>query len=79
MSVLSYAQAKQLTLDRLKKVRDSMPYSEREMPRYVLGAPNAAKTETLSILDLIRQVEMDTPLGRAYIYGDVQQLGYAVR
>ena len=78
MSMISYAQAKQLTLSRLRTVMKDMAVSERGMPRYVLGDPVTGMMKTLSILDLIREVEGDTSLGRNYVYSEASQLGYAI-
>lgn len=72
MSVISYAQAKTLVLDRLDGVLKTMPVSERDRPRYVIGF------KTFSINQLIVQVEMDTETGKSYVYSEARNLGYAV-
>jgi len=78
MSMISYAQAKQLTLDRLRTVMNSMPVSERGMPRYILGDPVTGVMKSLSILDLINEVQRDTNIGKNYVYSEAKQLGYAI-
>lgn len=78
MSAISYFQAKDLTLARLRKVMSEMPVSERGMPRYVLGDPVTGVMRNLSVLDLIREVEGDTALGRNYVYSEARLLGYVI-
>ena len=70
--VLSFSQAKKLVLDRLRTVMREMPVSEREMPRYVINF------KSYSILDLITQVEMETDVGRAFVYDEVKRLNYII-
>lgn len=78
MSVISFQQAKQLILDRLMTMRNAMPVSERDMPRYIIGDPATRAWKTLSINDLITNVQMETQLGKSYVYSEVKRLGYAI-
>jgi len=70
---ISYAEARTLVLSRLRDTMTRLPVVEREKPRYIINF------RSLSILDLIREVEMDTDLGRRYVYDEARRLGYAIR
>jgi len=72
MSVISYAQAKQLVLARLRQEMATMPASERTRPRYIINF------KPYSILDLIAIVQRETPDGVKFVMDTVKQLGYAV-
>lgn len=78
MSAISYAQAKNLVLSRLKTAMTEIPVSERGMPRYIMGDPVTGRTVTLSILDLISNVEMNTAIGKAYVYDEAKRLDYVI-
>jgi len=71
--IISYYEAKQLILSRLRRVMEELPIAERAMPRYIINM------KAYSILDLIREVEMDTSLGRQYVYDEARRLGYVIR
>jgi hypothetical protein len=73
LSVITYEQAKTLILERLNQQAKQLPESEKQRPRFIVG-----NMKTLSILDLIAEIERDTELGRAYVNDQVKQLGYAV-
>ncbi len=73
MSEIAYSEAKKLTLARLRQVMESLAVSERPRPRYVRDF------KTLSILDLIAEVERDTEIGKKEVYEEAKQLGYLVK
>ena len=72
MSVVPYRVAKEMAIRRLRAIISRLPPEERDKPSVVIaGRP-------LSYLDLLREVENDTPVGRQYVYMVARQLGYAV-
>ena len=72
MSAISFAEAKQLTLARLKQWLEELPEAERRRPRKILDF------KAYSVLDLIREVEMETEVGKNIVYDEVKRLGYLV-
>ena len=62
MSAISYQDAKAIVLARLQRIIESLPVAERSMPRIVINM------RPYSYLDLLREVQMDTDVGRAYVY-----------
>jgi len=72
MSVISFEQAKELTLARLRQWLAELPEAERRRPRKIIDF------KAYSVLDLIREVEMETEVGKKYLYDQVKQLGYLV-
>jgi len=72
MSVISFRQAKELTLADLRKTMSEMPVAERSRPRYVINF------KPYSILDLIALVTRDAPEIRDYVYDRAKYLGYVV-
>ena len=72
MSVISYEDAKQLTLDRLEQVKNSLPASERSRPRYIIQG------KSFSVLSLISEVIRNTDVGKSRVYSEMQSLGYAI-
>jgi len=73
MSVISYEEAKALVLARLRQWLQELPEAERGRPRKIINF------KPYSVLDLIREVEMDTDVGRKYVYDEAKRLGYAVQ
>ena len=72
MSAISYQDAKAIVLARLQRIIESLPVAERSMPRIVINM------RPYSYLDLLREVQMDTDVGRAYVYMVAKQLGYVI-
>lgn len=72
MSVISFEQAKELTLARLRQWLEELPEAERRRPRKIIDF------KAYSVLDLIREVEMETEAGKTIIYDEVKRLGYLV-
>ena len=72
MSVISFEQGKQLTLARLRQWREELPEAERRRPRKIIDF------KAFSVLDMIREVEMETETGKKIIYDEVKRLGYLV-
>lgn len=72
MSEITYSQAKQLVLARLREVMMLLPVSERPRPRYVIAF------KSYSILSLISEVERDSDVGKSWIYSEMERLGYAI-
>jgi hypothetical protein len=72
VSVVSFAEAKQLTLARLRQWLEELPEAERRRPRKIIDF------KAYSVLDLIREVEMETEAGKKYIYDEAKRLGYVV-
>jgi len=73
LSVISFAEAKQLTLARLRQWLKELPEAERRRPRKIINF------KAYSVLDLIREVEMGTEVGRRIIYDEMKRLGYVVQ
>ena len=73
MSVISFEEAKQLTLARLRQWLEELPEAERRRPRKIINF------KAYSVLDLIREVEMETEVGRMIIYDEMKRLGYVVQ
>lgn len=74
MSVIDFDRAKALVLADLRQTMTRLPVAERERPRYVIG-----DFRPLSILDLIREVEKGTVLGRQWVYQRAKYIGYVVK
>jgi hypothetical protein len=72
MSVISFAQAKELTLARLREWLNSLPAAERTRPRKIINY------KPYSVTDLIREVERESTVGKEIVYDEVKKLGYAV-
>jgi hypothetical protein len=72
MSTISFADAKQLTLARLKQWLEELPEAERRRPRKII------EFKAYSVLDLVREVEMETEVGKKYIYDEMKRLNYVV-
>lgn len=72
MSAISYHEAKAIVLARLQRIIESLPVAERSMPRIAINM------RPYSYLDLLREVQMDTDVGRAYVYMVAKQLGYVI-
>ena len=72
MSAISFAQAKELVLARLRETMRAIPVSERDKARYIIDM------KPLSIMDLIREVTNETQIGVEYVYSEAKALGYAV-
>ena len=72
MSVISFAQAKELILARLRETMAAIPVSEREKARYIV------QMKPLSILDLIRECQQETDIGKRYIVDQAKILGYVI-
>ena len=72
MSVISFEQAKELTLARLRQWLEELPEAERRRPRKILDF------KAYSVLDLVREVEMETEVGKKYIYDEMKRLNYVV-
>lgn len=72
MSSISYDQAKELVLARLRQWLDSLPAAERERPRKIIDF------KPYSVLDLIREVEIESDVGKKYVFDQAKQLGYMV-
>lgn len=71
--VITYAQARQLTLDRMNQQIANLPQSELNRPRYVVGF------QSYSILDMKAQVERGTQVGRTWVMNEAERLNYVVR
>jgi hypothetical protein len=72
MSSISFGEAKQLVLARLRQWLQELPEAERRRPRKIIDF------KAYSVLDLIREVEMETDVGKKIIYDEVKRLGYVV-
>jgi hypothetical protein len=72
MSTVSFAEAKQLTLERLRQWLGELPEAEKRRPRKIIDF------KAYSVLDLIREVEMETEVGKKYIYDEAKRLNYVV-
>jgi len=72
MSTISFAEAKQLVLARLRQWMEELPEAERRRPRKIIDF------KPYSVLDLIAEVERETDVGRAYVFDQAKLLGYVV-
>jgi len=72
MSLISFAEAKELVLARLRQWMQELPESERRRPRKIINF------KPYSVLDLIAEVERETVVGRTYVFDEAKRLGYAV-
>jgi hypothetical protein len=72
MSAISLAQAKDLVLARLRQWLQELPVAERERPRKIIDF------KPYSVLDLIREVEMNTEVGKKYVFDEAKRMGYVV-
>ena len=72
MSAISFEQAKELTLARLRQWLTELPEAEKRRPRKIIDF------KAYSVLDLIREVEMETEVGKKYIYDEAKRLNYVV-
>jgi len=72
MAEITYEEAKILVIERLRSWLEALPVAERPRPRIVVAG------RALSIPELIREVEMDTDIGRRYVYQEASAMGYYV-
>jgi hypothetical protein len=72
MSQISFSEAKDLVLARLRQWLQELPEAERGRPRKIIDF------KPYSVLDLIREVEMDTEVGKKYTYDEAKRMGYAI-
>ena len=72
MSQTTFAQAKELTLARLRQWLNELPEAERRRPRKVIDF------KVYSVLDLIAEVERGTVIGKEYVYDEAKKMGYVV-
>lgn len=72
LSSISFAEAKQLTLARLRQWLQELPEAEKSRPRKVVDF------KVYSVLDLVREVEMETEVGKKTIYDEMKRLNYVV-
>jgi len=68
----TYEETKTLVLERLRAWIASLPEAEKNMPRTVINF------QPYSPLSLLREVEMDTDIGRAFIYQQATALGIVI-
>lgn len=66
---ITYAQAKQLTLDYLRDWMNRLPVAQRTAPVIVFN------WRSWSIPEMIAQVTNDTEIGRRYVYYYIGSLG----
>lgn len=69
---LTWEQARQLVLERLRSIQASLPASEQNMPRTII------RQRALSINDEIREVELWTELGKEIATRHLRDMGYSV-
>ena len=72
MRVLSYREARRMALEHLAKLARTLPETERYKPMYVIAG------KVLSLADLIREVMLDTDIGRLYVYTWARERGIAI-
>jgi len=78
MSVITYAEARQLTLARLQQWLKELPLSEQTRPRLFLYNPTTQKQQAYSVADLIVQVTRGTPVGVNYVNSEMKRLNYII-
>lgn len=72
MSSVSFAEARDLVLARLRQWMQELPEAERRRPRKIINF------KPYSVLDLIREVEANTEVGKIYVMDEAKRLGYVV-
>jgi hypothetical protein len=72
MSAITFAEAKELVLARLRQWLEELPEAERRRPRKIINF------KPYSILDLIAQVEQESVVGREYVYDQAKSMSYVV-
>jgi len=72
MSSVSFAEARNLVLARLRQWMQELPEAERRRPRKIINF------KPYSVLDLIREVEANTEVGKIYVMDEAKRLGYIV-
>ena len=72
MSSVSFAEARNLVLARLRQWMQELPEAERRRPRKIINF------KPYSVLDLIREVEGNTEVGKIYVMDEAKRLGYVV-
>ena len=72
MSSVSFAEARNLVLERLRQWMQELPEAERRRPRKIINF------KPYSVLDLIREVEANTEVGKIYVMDEAKRLGYIV-
>lgn len=70
--IISFAEAKQLTLDRLRQRMEEMSVAERSRPTYIINF------NSYSIISLISAVERETEDGIKFVYQQMEHLNIAV-
>ena len=72
MSTITFEAAKILVLARLRDWLQQLSEAERRRPRKIINF------KPYSVLDLIREVEEETTVGRIYVFDECKRLGYVV-
>lgn len=72
MSSISFAEAKELVLARLRQWMEELPESERRRPRKIINF------KPYSVLDLIAEVERESEVGRTYVFDEAKKMDYVV-
>jgi len=68
--VIPYEEARKIVLENLRKWRDLLPREQRTMPFIIW------KEHVLSPNDLVREVELNTELGKLIVIAEIRKLGY---
>ena len=70
--MVSYEEARAIVIQRVRTWLASLPESEKSMPRLVVG------TRVYSPLDILREVEMNSPTGRSFVAQQASALGILI-
>ncbi len=79
MSAITFAEAQQLTLARLKQWLQELPASERNRPRLIRYNPETQKQQAYSVQDMIVQVTRATPVGIEYVNDQAKRMNYVIQ
>ena len=70
VKTITFEEARRIVLRKLREWRDSLPKEQRTLP-FVIW-----KEAVLSPNDMIREVELNTELGRMIVVAEIRKLGY---
>jgi len=81
MSMLSYAQARQMVLGYLQQIMQGLSPDQRYLPRYgpYSPLPDSLERRFYSILQLIAEVQRDSYVGRTVVATYTASWGYGIR
>lgn len=70
VKTITFEEARRIVLQKLREWRESLPKEQRALPFIIW------KENVLSPNDMIREVELNTELGRMIVVAEIRKMGY---